>query len=524
MVKYSPSTQQYFWDAGDGTAPVRVQVLKSPSTGRTFWQAEGGQPVEFNPSMLGQRLRPQPKGFSGTFIPASINAQGEREFDSNAGLLGLAKDITTTGRDAWEGKLNLNSEKGLRRMLDTAAAISPVGAASRVATAVRSASGKTKIPTAAELQVASDAGYKKAGEMGVEYSFPKVLELIKSVKQDLTENFKIRYLNKKLYKLLDELEKAPSDTVSIQLPLLDKFRIELRDLPVKTNSQGNAKGEALKKLDAFMSDPVASGVVVRSPSGGKNTLPATLNEPFLPNSSQAQEAIKVLIDARSNAAAKFRSDDLDAMAYKIKLSESPRSNPNTDASISNKLAAKLTGKNTARGLSDSEKEAIEQTILGGKVKNTLRSVGGNLGQMDVYRFALPIAGSAGFASGVIPDAGIAATTIIPAAIAGIGSASRGAVNKITKSQFKKLGNDLRKRSALYEKRQAEAPKVRTPKKGSAVAKRFLGQSLVSGGIDAINDLRVEPPQVPIGNDGATQRDLLRSRWLEQMKRAGIPVT
>lgn len=75
----------------------------APPAAKTDWYSEvTGQSQQPAPAEVqGPPLPP----YSGSILPFSRNAKGETSFDSDAGLLGLAKRVFTAPHDIYKGQI-----------------------------------------------------------------------------------------------------------------------------------------------------------------------------------------------------------------------------------------------------------------------------------------------------------------------------------------------------------------------------------------------------------------------------------
>ena len=520
QLKTSPSTGNYYWDDGAGNVQ-QVQVLKSPSTGRTFWKAGGQPPVEFDPADIGEQLKPPPEQYRGAVIPASLDEQGNAQFDSDAGLVGVAKRVVTTPRDVISGELDPMSREGMGRMLEAAAIMSPASAATRAAgTTIRPTSRPA--PTQAELKAASDAGYKRAADMGVEYSAPAVQKFAQEVEEALYARSSLPDSNPELFRLLKSIREQPPGSVSARLQELDQFRMRLGELAGDpSRAKAGAAQLAQRMLDDFLDNPGTSGVMVRTPAGGAATAPSVPGQAYPSTYPAAQEAIETLKAARGNAAANFRSGDLMQMEYIANLRRlAANSGRNYDNTTRQRLTGILQYANRARGFNDVEKQAIESIIKGGKIKEALRYIGNLLGAGGGWgQSATTIAAGTG---GYVAGGGVGGM-IGMAVPAIVGNVAKSTANALTKSEVKVLDNLIRSRSPLAAEQQAAAPMIRRGPVKNPVTKRGLAQALMSRSDTDLDDAQPLPPQVPL-TAGGTQADLLQRRLLDSLKRSGQPWT
>lgn len=135
-----------------------------------------------------------------SILPVSLDASGDYSFDSDAGLLGVAKNFVTLPGDAYYGKVNLNTPEGQKRVTDMASVLTPMGAASRVRgsvfapkSAYKETTGAT--PTTQELKTQGSKIYKEVENNGATLS----RNAFKSMVSDLASNMKAKGYHPKLH-------------------------------------------------------------------------------------------------------------------------------------------------------------------------------------------------------------------------------------------------------------------------------------------------------------------------------------
>ena len=356
-------------------------------------------------------------------LPFSKDAQGKTSFDTDAGIIGMAKRAFAAPGDVYTGKLDPTSPEGQSRATEFAAVTTPIGAASRVPGSIFApkTAYKTvtpKAPTREALQEATTAAYKEVDELDVKYTASAVEKMAKKL-----ENF----LNEKGY---------------------------------------IAASEAIRVVDDFISTANPASLVDRAASGGQGV--SVAGQSFATadaaaNKSLAEKASQLILEARSNAAANFRANKIAELEEVMGLrSAAANSGMNIDNTARSKLVSLLTnsGGTGVRGFNDTEKAAIKNIIMGTPTKNALRRVGnmlgggGGLGQ-TITTFAP--ATTAGLATGS-PMAAIAAG--VPGIV---GSLSKSASNKMAKNELNQLSELIRSRSQLGNKtmgpQQVYAPNV-----------------------------------------------------------------
>lgn len=473
------------------------------------------QPWKTSP-LVGNKIpktETKPDQYSGGLLPFSLDEKGEPEFDSNAGILGMIKRIIKSPRDYMEGKIDLNTKEGIGRLLETAMGFTPASVALRSSpTSLIKTVSKT--PTQQELKTVTKGGYEKAADMGVEFN-PVV---VKKFAQDLGETLNAKSMlpeaNPEVYGLLNHLKNQPQNAVAIRLQELNEYRKMLGKLaanPTDPAKQNTAR-TALSAFDEFLRTVDTANVLVRSPSAGRGTQLAVQGQAYPPNHPAAREALDTLTAARGNAAANFRSKRITDADKTIDFrSSAANSGRNRDNTTRQRLTSLLLNEKKMMGMNKAETEFMESIIKGGFIKNAARHIGnrlgggGGLGQT----FLMGLAGTAGAQTG-----SPLVTLLAAGAPLAVGNVARSTANQLSKKQIKMLDDMIRKRSPEFLRREAEAPLIKQGPMRNPEAVRSLVQGLVQG---------ASKPDVPL-SAGGNESDLLRSRWLEQMKRAGIPVT
>lgn len=82
-----------------------------------------------SPAQAAPAPQPQDQSFTSSILPASKDAQGNVSFDSNAGLLGMAKRAFMLPGDAMAGNVDPTSEEGIGRAVEFAGVFSPMSPA-----------------------------------------------------------------------------------------------------------------------------------------------------------------------------------------------------------------------------------------------------------------------------------------------------------------------------------------------------------------------------------------------------------
>ena len=416
------------------------------------------------------------KVYSGSILPFSKDEKGDVSFDSNAGLVGMLKRTVTAPSEVLQGKLDPMSDEGIKRAAEMAATVSPLSAASRagaqvipgVATNYRQT--VPAAPTAEALQTAARKGYKEASASGVDYSGKSVSSLIDDIERSLAEDASIAENNPKTFNLLKQLKDAPEGSV-VQLKYLDAVRKQLGKVggdPI----EGPAATIAVKRLDQFLEKTDPASIVARAaPTKGDELVTAGHN--FGPGDTAysqdaARSAADALVEARGNAAARFRSDRITGLDESAeRRAAASASGQNIGNTIRQRIASLLDSDKKTRGLSPQELAAAEKIAEGTGATNTARYIGNLLGGGGGMGQALTGAGAVGLgaAAGGVPGA------LAGAALPVVGAGSRSLANALTKKQVRELDELIRSRSPLYESMKKNAPwEADTPEKSAALAR------------------------------------------------------
>ena len=420
------------------------------------------------------------KAYSGSILPFSKDEKGDVSFDSDAGLVGMIKRVVTAPGGALAGKFDAMSDEGIGRAAEMAATVSPMSAASRagaqvipgVATNYRQT--VPAAPTAEALQTAARKGYKEAGASGVEYSPSSVKALADDIRKFLdAEGYIAEGKAKDVHTLLGRLDKQPDGAVAVKLNALDTFRKRLGDLADPTDKTlSSAANIAIRRVDEFLEATDPSSVVARAATTKGNELTpqgfdfAPLDRAFSQDAARA--ASDALVEARGNAAARFRSDRVTGLGESAeRRAAANASGQNIGNTIRQRIASLLDSDKKTRGLSPQELAAAEKIAEGTGATNTARYIGNLLGGGGGMGQALTGAGAVGLgaAAGGVPGA------LAGAALPVVGAGSRSLANALTKKQVRELDELIRTRSPLYEAMRKNAPwEADTPEKSAALAR------------------------------------------------------
>lgn len=420
--------------------------------------------------------------WSADVLPYSRDALGKVSLDSNAGIIGAIKRTLTAPGEVWQGKLNPFSEEGQSRATETAMGVSPVSVATRAGKGIL-AGGYTKTepkaPTTAELKAARDAGYKTVDAMGVDYSASGIKKFADDVASALDEEGFIAELGPKTHALLKRLQNPPADSVA-SISSLDAFRKQLNRVAGSPDeTEAEAARRVIRKLDEFLETPDPSTLAVRGQAGAGVSLPSVPGGGGAPASAAAvraaEEAARILKEARGNAAAGFRSDRLTGVEDAAELrAAAANSGRNIGNAVRSRLASLLLSDKDSRGFNPAEIAAIEKVVEGSLAANATRRIGNMLGGGGgIGQSLIAALGAApGAATGNVTAAMIGA--VVPAVI---GTGSRRLSNGLTKKQLSAVDESTRMRSPLYESLVAGAPYQYTPAELQAALLRSYLASL-----------------------------------------------
>jgi hypothetical protein len=436
---------------------------------------------------------PTPKPFG--VLPFSEDRQGNVSFDSNAGLLGIIKDAFTLPYDVRRGEIDPTSDEGSRRALEAALLMTPLSAASRVGGALAPKTAfrqpKTAAPTREELRVATDAAYKRVEDLDVSYTSGAIEKMVRDLEIILDKQGSFRGMEGVddvyvvLAKLKDELISGP-----IGLQRLDKvFRQSLSDIAASPKEQvRRAAATAIKELDKFIASPNARNSV----SGTGDLSFAAI----VANMIRGKEASEALLEARGNAAAGFRSDRVTGLQQTSqRRTAAANSGRNADNNIRQRLTSFIESKKGSRGLTEGEKQAIDDIIYGRPLKEGYRYIGNLLGGGGgVGTTLLSTAAGLGGAATLGP-VGLGLALVPPV----IGVSARNLANMTSRRELSMLDELMRSRSPLASSTPRPMPVYQPGIVQGGV--ELGGRGLVAGQLPPYNSA---PRPMPVYEPGAVQ--------------------
>jgi hypothetical protein len=412
----------------DGTDPAVIQNTVKKILG------QGAQPIIPplpQPDALQQPTEVPRKSI---FWPVSWDKEGYPEFNSDEGLLGMAKRAAQASGDVFTGKLDPYSEEGQQRATEFAAVFSPRGAATRVAGSLFAPKAASKIPTRKELQKASDDGYKQAKALGAEYKGEALQGWASQTINELNANSQLARNYPEVHNILEGLTTLPAGTdPKVSLGVINEMYKELGRLGGNIDpAKAAAANFVQRSLDDFH-----AGLGPQHMAGG---------------TAAPVQAAAILKEARGNAAAGFRDDKISGVEYASKLrTASAGSGRNSDNQNRARLTSFLLNRKGSRGLSKSEIQAVEDVIIGKPTKNAARYFGNLLGGGGGIMGTAQAGATAALGFGALGPEGLALGLLPPA----LGAGFRNAASKMTKREITELGKLFRARSPLYAKRTGE---------------------------------------------------------------------
>jgi hypothetical protein len=380
------------------------------------------------------------------------------EFDSDAGLLGIAKRFVMTPGDAAGGTLDPNSPEGARRMAEWATVATPTGAAARATESAVPGTlkalrvGQPKVPTAQELKAAGSAGFDAARNLGVDYAPEAVKSMTDDIARSLQDDGFDGITAPKTSALLAKagaIPEAEDGAVVTSLNNLISLRKALQEAAGSGDaSERAAASRAINAVDEFISAADPPGVVAGA----------------------ASTAGSVLDAARGNYAAAMRSGTVTKAVTKAERNAAKsNSGQNLDNAIRQRLESVL---DKERGFSGEEKQLLDDIVRGKHGANAARYVGnllgggGGLTQMIIGVVGAGAGGLAAGTPGAIAGAGM------PAAL---GVTLRKLAASMTRRRAQELDEIIRKRSPLYQRATQSPPIHQGP---NADVRSLLGRGLM----------------------------------------------
>lgn len=398
--------------------------------------------------------------YSGGILPFTRDATGTH-FDSNAGVIGMAKRAVQMPLDVYRGKLQLNdpetgrtSREAIGRANEFAMIASPGGAALKSKT-MAGPRAAVAPPSREMLQRAGAEGFEQSRNAGVDYSAPHVARMAQTIKSGLEQDGILAELAPKSFGILSKLAAPPEGGVATIAGLHAARRaLQNARLDFTNKTERFAADRIVAQLDEFIKKPAAETVLA----------------------GPAAEAGRVFDDALGNYAASKRSEKLAGVEYRADLrSSSANSGQNIGNTIRQRAADVLLQPKLRAGLSKEEIAALEQVVKGTATQNTLRYVGNMLGGGGGLG-AIVTGGIAGGATGGAfgGPLGVAAGIGVPA----LGVAAKKGSNYLTRKAFENVDELTRTRSPLYREMAKNAGSKPLPaNKTQALIRLMIAQQL-----------------------------------------------
>ncbi|CDM57682.1 putative conserved protein [Rhizobium favelukesii] len=396
---------------------------------------------------------PVDQSYTGQFLPFSVDAQGNKSFDSNAGILGFAKDILGSAKsafmlpgDVYTGKEQVMGADGnvrpevLGRSLEFAGTFSPSTPGLRTGTGIvpgekqQLRQSVPNVPSADDLFAEAGRNFDAMRESGVDYASTAVKDAAQAAKARLEEQGFDAQVAGKTHSILDKLSNPPENSVASIKGLHSARKTFGKIAQNFTDPTDQAAAtQAIRGLDEFIGSDNPASVVAGT----------------------ASDAASALKAGNANYAAASRSDALTGVERAADLrAAASNSGTNTGNAIRQRIAAAILKPKEISGYSPEELVSLERIVTGTPAQNATRYVGnllgggGGLGQMLT---AAAGAGAGGAAGG---SAGAAIGAALPL---GVGAASKAISNALTRGALRSADEAVRTRSPLYERMKADAP-------------------------------------------------------------------
>lgn len=219
--------------------------------------------------------------FQGSMLPFNRTESGAVNFDSDAGLVGVAKDTLQAGQRAlslpgevYRGEVDPNTQEGINRAGELALFAAPVNPAFRsgsqavpgVANALKP--GVPKAPTSDELLDAGRLGFDQFRDLGVDYNPAQVRQTADIISQQLRSKGFHPKTADKTHGILDEVINLPEDAV-VDTGNIQAIRQSLGKAGGNFNNPTDqaASGIATRAFDEFL-EGGASGPTVDNATRG----------------------------------------------------------------------------------------------------------------------------------------------------------------------------------------------------------------------------------------------------------------
>lgn len=404
------------------------------------------------------------KSYTGQILPFSVDAEGNKHFDSNAGVLGAVKRAFMLPGEVYSGKEQVFGPDGevrpemIGRSLEFASTFGPatpgINSGDYIIPGEKTSFQKVAppAPTAEALRGAAKQGYDDAAALGVEYSPQAVKDLAAQIGVNLDQEGLIGKVAPKTRSILDDLANPPADAVSAPLSGVEAARRSFGKVgqDYANPPEQLASGVVRDALDKFMRNPPEDSVLA-----GDASLAAQLQR-----------------EADKNYAAFKRSSSLADLERAAEIrAESVNSGQNTANAIRQRIASLLLNPKQAGRFNDEELALLREVSGGTPTANATRFIGNLMGGGGGMG-AVVSGGVAGAAAG--GAAGDALTGVaVGAGVPAVGIGMKKISEYLTRKALDEADTATRMRSPLYQKLLEDAPSEVTRKSGTEALIRLL---------------------------------------------------
>lgn len=480
--------------AAPATAPATTAAPASAPAGGVSFDDLTAPPMFDDPITAANWAKAHPNTAPGpvaahqieqlSVLPLSREPGGSWSFDSNAGLVGMAKralgnaySAVTLPGDVYHGDADVNDPQTIGRAFNMASTFSPMNPAARAGVGYGSAAvlpggfgsptpiapgqgsafaGRITVPTTEQLLHTGGGQMDTAINMGVERASPAVRDMASGVQEDINSSGLISAIAPKTHALLNALQQATPTGPGIRdyAPFgnLDAARRLFGRIAFKdpVGEEREAAGRAHDAITGFLTNP-DPGSVVAGP---------------------AQEAGDLLSQGIGNYAAGMRSDRLQGIERAGDLrAAAANTGTNIGNAIRQRAANLLLSKSGTGGFNPAEEDALNKVVTGTPLSNAARFVGNRLAASATHGasdLVAPLtAGVIGFHEA--GPWGAAAAAIPPV----VGELARHIDNAMTRGRLNAADALVRSRSPLAQALAAQgAPQV-APQTGSNALVRAL---------------------------------------------------
>jgi hypothetical protein len=381
---------------------------------------------------------------SGTILPISKTADGSVRFDSDAGLLGVAKRALTYPGEVMRGEVDPMSDEGIARNLEFATVASPMNPAMRagdriIPGALTRMQKNVKPPSMEALKKTGSAGFEEMKTLGVDYSPKAVQNLAIKIQSELAQEGFTPSNAKSTYAELKRLIRVPKVGAG------ERVTVPLQNLNAARSTFGNIAAGRAEGADGAAAELVKRRISQFIEGDGAS---AALAGP-------AARAAQVSREARGNYAAAKRSAEVQGVDVKAaRQAAAANSGQNSGNAIRQRLTTFLNNPKATRGFSKQELDAIEKIVDGTKTQNGLRWLGNLLGGGGGLGGL--ISGGAGAIPGIAASNPMLAVTGAAAATA-TGYGSKAYYNHLIRKALQAADEAVRSRSPLNQEMLRRAP-------------------------------------------------------------------